>query len=127
MMSKLLCTLIAGTFAISSAYAAADGMVEVQKQAEFDKVIADGNTNAPARGEEIDKSVIASKSYPPVLPDISAHQRALDHIIATGQANTPARAEMIARSAAVSPSQPRVLSGTGAELDTKPQAYAILR
>jgi hypothetical protein len=113
-MNKLLSTLIAGTFAIGSAYAVADGMIDVQKQAELDKVIAGGNTNASARGEEIDKSAIASKSYSPVLPDISAHQRALDYIIATGQANAPARGEAIGRSAAMSASQPRVLSGTGA-------------
>jgi hypothetical protein len=113
-MNKLLSTLIAGTFAIGSAYAVADGIIDVQKQAELDRIIADGNTNPAAQGDEIAKSANASKNDRPVLPDASAHQRALDYIIATGQANPPARGEMIARSAAVSASQPRVLAGIGA-------------
>jgi hypothetical protein len=92
-MNKLLSTLIAGAFAIGSAYAVADGMVDVQKQPELDKVTADGNTNAPARGEEIVESTTASNSYPRVPPDLSANQRALDYIIATGQANAPAPGE----------------------------------
>jgi hypothetical protein len=101
-MSKLLSTLIAGTLAIGSGYGVADGMLDVQKLPELDKVTAEGNTNAPPRGEEFDKSATASNSYPPVLPHISAHQRALGAIIATGLANAPAGGE-------------------------KPKAYAILR
>jgi hypothetical protein len=113
-MNKLLSTLIAGTFAIGSAYAFADGLVDSQKQAELDRIITDGNTNAAAQGDEIVKSAIASRSDPPALPDVSAHQRALDYIIATGQSNAPERGKAIARSAAVSASQPRVLAGIGA-------------
>src|SRR5258706_3822548 len=113
-MSRLLSTLIAGTFAIGSAYAVAAGMIDWQKQAELDRIIADGNTNAAARGEEIVKSANASKNDPPVLPDVSAHQRALDFIIATGQANPLERGKAITRSAAASASQPRVLSGASA-------------
>jgi hypothetical protein len=113
-MSKLFSTLVAGTFAIGSAYALANGLVNSQKQAELDRIIADGNTNATARGEEIAKSANASKNDPPVLPDVSAHQRALDYIIATGQANAPERGKAIARSGAASASQPRVLSGASA-------------
>jgi hypothetical protein len=113
-MSRLLSTLIAGTFAIGSAYAVADGLVDSQKQAEIDKIIADGNPNASARGQAIVKSAIASKGDPLVLADVSAHQRALDYIIATGQANAPERGKAIARSGAVSASQPRVLSGASA-------------
>ncbi len=113
-MSRLLSTLIAGTFAIGSTYVVAAGIVDAQKQAELDRIIADGNTNAAARGEEIVKSAIASKNDPPVLPDVSAHQRALDYIIATGQANPLERGKAITRSAAASASQPRVLSGASA-------------
>jgi hypothetical protein len=113
-MRRLLSTLIAGTFAIGSVYALANGLVDSQNQAQLDRIIAYSNANAPARGKAIVESALASKNDPPVLPDVSAHQRALDYIIATGNANAPARGEVIARSAAVSASQPRVLSGTGA-------------
>src|SRR5260370_18279256 len=111
-MSKLLSTLIAGTFATGSAYAVWDGMVDSQKEAELDKISASGNANAPARGEAIAKSAIASRSRAPVLVDEDARQHALDPIIATGNANAPARGEAIARSAAASADQPRVLSVT---------------
>src|SRR5260370_31280593 len=107
-MSKLLSTLIAGTFATGSAYAVWDGMVDSQKQAELDRIIASGNANTPARGEAIAKSAIASQSRAPVLVDEDAHQRALDPIIATRNANAPAGAEAIARSPAATAHQPRV-------------------
>ena len=113
-MNKLLSTLIAGIFATGAAHALADGLVDSQKQTELDRIIADGNTNPAAQGEEIAKSANASRSDPPALPDVSAHQRALDYIIATGQSNAPERGKAIARSAAVSASQPRVLAGIGA-------------
>ena len=113
-MSRLLSTLIAGTFAIGSAYAVAAGTIDWQKQAELDRIIANGNTNASAQGEQIVQSANASKNDPPALPDVSAHQRALDYIIAFGQANAPERGKAITRSAAASASQPRVLSGASA-------------
>ena len=113
-MSRLLSILIAGIFATGAAHALADGLVDSQKQTELDRIIADGNTNPAAQGEEIAKSANVSKDDPPVLPDVSAHQRALDYIIATGQANAPERGKAIARSGAASASQPRVLAGSSA-------------
>ena len=113
-MSRLLSTLIAGTFAIGSTYVVAAGIVDAQEQAQFDKIIASGNPNAPAKGKAIVASALASKNDPPVLPDVSAHQRALDYIIVTGQANPLERGKAMARSAAVSASQARVLSGASA-------------
>jgi hypothetical protein len=113
-MSRLLSTLIAGTFAIGSTYVVAAGIVDAQEQAQLDKIIASGNANAPAKGKAIVASALASKNDPPVFADVSAHQRAGDYIIATGQANPLERGKAIARSAAVSTSQARVLSGASA-------------
>src|SRR5258708_16470673 len=52
-MSKLLSTLIAGTFTIGSAHALADGLVDSQKQAHLDRIFPYANASAPARGKPL--------------------------------------------------------------------------
>jgi len=77
-MSRLFSTLIAGTFATGSAHALAHGLVDSQKQAELDRIIADGNANATARGEKV--VAMAQRDTTPVsLRDRRAHDDVANH------------------------------------------------
>jgi len=113
-MSRLLSTLIAGTFAIASTVAVGDGLVNPQKQTQLDRIIAYGNTNAPAEGKAITEVARASARDAKALQGGTAHQQALDRIIATGQSNAPLRGRGIVDLARATAHDPPALPDSAA-------------